>query len=590
MKLLKDKTFLGFLTNMLLTYLSLQVVSLLSGISCLFSFFIVIFGVRMMFSILFFYDYKISWSRASIRIIRIKFLLGIFSFVVYAPFLIYFKNAAFNYLFTELIVFLLFQIIAVSFYQYKIHQKQGNCKKVIIYGAGNCGSRFISEYSNSNNRIIYFVDENKDLQNRSIDGISIIKPLKLRIFLKDVSDYNNKIDLLIIAIPSASQKRRKEIYLEYYKYFKKIKIVSPLARFSENTPMKSMLKDIPLEQLLLRAQNEYDEKAISSFIKNKVILITGAGGSIGSELSRKCMDYQAEKLILLDNSEFNLYSISEELKSNKVIPCLITVTDKSQLETVFKKYKPEIVLHAAAYKHVPLLEINHKSAIVNNIQGTMNCIDLAIEHKVNKFVLISTDKAVNPTNIMGATKRICELYATNVKSDYTEVVTVRFGNVLGSSGSVVPKFKEQIMNGGPILVTHPEIIRYFMLIPEACQLVLQAASLGNGREIFILDMGKPVKIVDLAKRMIELSGCDDIEIEFTGLRKGEKLYEELLTDGAEKKTKYDSITVSKETHCNVDLLRKQIHELIEHEDKIVKIAEIFPEFFHNDLIKKKQII
>jgi FlaA1/EpsC-like NDP-sugar epimerase len=257
-----------------------------------------------------------------------------------------------------------------------------------------------------------------------------------------------------------------------------------------------------------------------------------------------------------------------------------TVRNFGFVENSFKKYKPQIVIHAAAYKHVPLVEDNILEGISNNIMGTKNCIDLAIKYGAEKFVLISTDKAVRPTNVMGTTKRICELYAQNVVPNSTEIVAVRFGNVLGSSGSVIPKFKSQIENGGPITVTHPDITRYFMLIPEACELVLQAASIGKGGEIFILDMGEPIKIVDLAKKMIELSGRDEIQIEFSALRSGEKLYEELLISDSDMKTEYESITVAGKTQYDIDKLNQDIEELLSCENKLAKLKEIVPEFDH----------
>ena len=282
----------------------------------------------------------------------------------------------------------------------------------------------------------------------------------------------------------------------------------------------------------------------------------------------------------MDHSEFNLYSILEELEDENIIPIMQSVKDIDILESTFSKYRPQIVIHAAAYKHVPLVEHNILEGITNNIIGTKNTIDLSIKYKVEKFVLISTDKAVRPTNVMGTTKRVCELYAQNVDSKNTEIVAVRFGNVLGSSGSVIPKFKAQIEAGKNITVTHPEITRYFMLIPEACELVLQAASIGKGGEIFILDMGEPIKIVDLAKKMIELSGRSEIGIEFCGLRCGEKLYEELLIDDSDKKTQYESITVASSTFFDINNLNKKIEELLVCEDKISKLKEIVPEFDH----------
>ncbi len=344
---------------------------------------------------------------------------------------------------------------------------------------------------------------------------------------------------------------------------------------------KEKLQDISIEDLLARKPKDLDTKKIEEFIKNKSVLITGAGGSIGSEIVRQCVKYKAKKIILVDNSEFNLYKITEEIKDYPLIPLMISVTDKELLEKCFLKYKPQIVIHAAAYKHVHLVESNVEPAIKNNIIGTKNCIDLAVKYKTEKFVLISTDKAVRPTNVMGATKRVCELYAQNTKSKECEIVSVRFGNVLGSSGSVIPKFKKQIENNEPITVTHPEITRYFMLIPEACQLVLQAAAIAKENEIFILDMGNPVKIADLAKKMLKIYAKEHLPIKYIGLRPGEKLYEELLIDESDKKTIYESIFVAKPTPYDIEKLNKDIEELLKTKDKIKKLKEIVPEFNHN---------
>ncbi|MDY3113456.1 MAG: nucleoside-diphosphate sugar epimerase/dehydratase [Helicobacter sp.] len=350
------------------------------------------------------------------------------------------------------------------------------------------------------------------------------------------------------------------------------------------------LKDISIYDLLSRPSKDLDKEAISAFLKDKTILITGAGGSIGSEIVRQCVNFKAKRLILVEHSEFNLYAILEEIAqkipkdSNLIRPCLLSILEKERLLEIMQKERPEIVVHAAAYKHVPLCEYNQKSAIENNIIGSKIVMDCAIEVGVEKIVIISTDKAVRPTNIMGATKRIVELYAQNVDSKQSEIVAVRFGNVLGSSGSVVPKFKEQILRGGPITVTHPDITRYFMLIPEACQLVLQAGAIAKGGEIFILDMGEPVKIVDLAKNMLRLYGKEEIPIIFSGLRPGEKLYEELLIGESESKTKYPSIQVAHPTKYDISKLNNDILELIAAKDStqiIKKLKEIVVEFNHN---------
>jgi len=345
-------------------------------------------------------------------------------------------------------------------------------------------------------------------------------------------------------------------------------------------PFEKKIKDISIEDLLARKPKDLDKDAISKFVKDKKILITGAGGSIGSEICRLCEKYEAKELILVENSEFNLYSINEEL-SIKRKPYLVDVAKKEELKRVFEKEKPEIVIHAAAYKHVPMCEYNPRSAVINNILGTKNTIDLAIEYGVKDFILISTDKAVRPTNIMGATKRVCEIYAQNVNFKYTKISAVRFGNVLGSSGSVVPKFKKLIEENKPLTVTHPEITRYFMLISEACQLVLQAGSLAKSGEIFILDMGEPVKIVDLAKKMLRLYGKDENNIVFTGLRVAEKLYEELLIDEADKETKYKDIFIAKPTKYDIEKLNSELNKLfnlVKKEDIVKALKEIIPEF------------
>lgn len=337
------------------------------------------------------------------------------------------------------------------------------------------------------------------------------------------------------------------------------------------------LKAISVEDLLSRQPKDLDRISIANFIAGKVVLITGAGGSIGSELSRQVALFGAKKIILLDHSEFNLYQISEELLKENIVSVLMNIQNKERLETVLAEHLPDVVFHAAAYKHVPLCEENVKSAVENNVFGTKNIIDVSIRYGVQKFLLISTDKAVRPTNVMGATKRVCELYAHAVPSGDTEIVAVRFGNVLGSSGSVIPKFKAQIEKGENITVTHPEITRYFMLIPEACQLVLQAASIAKGGELFILDMGEPIKIVDLATRMIELANKPNIQIEFTGLRQGEKLYEELLINEASLKTEYNSILVAEDKAVDYEKLLEQLKAL-RIGNYIYHLKEIVPEF------------
>ena len=303
------------------------------------------------------------------------------------------------------------------------------------------------------------------------------------------------------------------------------------------------LKKISILDLLARNPKDLDETMILKFIKNKTVLITGSSGTIGGELLNLCIKYKAKKIIAIDHNEFGQYQLLEKNHKNLRIS-VVSILNKSIIDTIFKENKPDLILHAAAYKHVHLSEYSYSSTIVNNIKGTKNIVDLAIKYCVANFVLISTDKAVKPTNVMGATKSIAELYCQNVNSLSTEIVCVRFGNVLGSSGSVIPKFQSQIDNDENITVTHKDITRYFMLVNEACSLVLQSAAIGKNGEILILDMGNPIKISDLAKKMIDLSGKNHLKIKYTGLRKGEKLYEELLFNDSDKKTKFDSITVA----------------------------------------------
>ncbi|EPD8510628.1 UDP-N-acetylglucosamine 4,6-dehydratase (configuration-retaining) [Campylobacter upsaliensis] len=345
-------------------------------------------------------------------------------------------------------------------------------------------------------------------------------------------------------------------------------------------------RDISIEDLLARKPKDLDNVVVAEFLKDKVVLVSGAGGTIGSELCRQCIKFGAKHLIMLDHSEYNLYQINENLSKykEKITPILLSILDQKALDELLKEMKPDLILHAAAYKHVPLCEQNPHSAVINNILGTQILVDCAKKNGVKKFVMISTDKAVRPTNIMGCSKRVCELYTLGLSSEEFEVACVRFGNVLGSSGSVIPKFKAQIAANEPLSLTHPDIVRYFMLVDEAVQLVLQAGAIAKGGELFVLDMGEPVKIMDLAKKMLLLSNRVDLEIKITGLRKGEKLFEELLIDENDAKTQYESIFVAKNEKVNLSLLKEQIAKLVKSEEaeEIAKILqEIVPEFKHN---------
>ena len=573
--MIKDKRFLGVVVNIVVSIFSLYLVAFLLNKELTVAILVAVIGFRILASFLLFDDYKLSWSKASTKTGLMKIVLALLAFAIYTPILYYFYSVPFNLLFIDVVFYTFMINILVYVYKY-FYSIKGNkkTKSLVIYGAGKAGLQLQREFLSSEYKLICFIDDDEILHHRSIDGISIFSREKYSL------NYKNRFDLMIIAMPSASQEQIKSIYESMQDKFEKIKILPSMQNILRKEEFSKQLKDIGVEDLLARYPKDLDKNAIQNFIKDKIVLITGAGGSIGSEISRQCKAYGAKQLILVDHSEFNLYSILEELQDENIIPIMQSVKDIDILESTFSKYRPQIVIHAAAYKHVPLVEHNILEGITNNIIGTKNTIDLSIKYKVEKFVLISTDKAVRPTNVMGTTKRVCELYAQNVDSKNTEIVAVRFGNVLGSSGSVIPKFKAQIEAGKNITVTHPEITRYFMLIPEACELVLQAASIGKGGEIFILDMGEPIKIVDLAKKMIELSGRSEIGIEFCGLRCGEKLYEELLIDDSDKKTQYESITVASPTFFDIEELNKKIEELLVCEDKISKLKEIVPEFDH----------
>ncbi|MCT7446749.1 UDP-N-acetylglucosamine 4,6-dehydratase (configuration-retaining) [Aliarcobacter skirrowii] len=571
-----DKRFLGVIVNIVVSIFSLYLVAFLLNKELSFTILVVVIGFRILASFVLFDDYKLSWSKASTKTGLMKIVLALLAFAIYTPILYYFYSVPLNFLFIDLVFYTFMINILVYVYKYFYSMKgDKKTKTFVIYGAGKAGLQLQREFLNSEYKLICFIDDDEILHHRSIDGISIFSKEKY------CSLYSNKnFDMMIIAMPSASKEQINKIYNSMQDKFGTIKILPSMSNILKEEEFTKQLKDITVEDLLARHPKDLDKRQIESFIKDKIVLITGAGGSIGSEISRKCASFGAKQLILLDHSEFNLYSITEELKDFNIVSVMQTVRKIEFIEETFKKYQPQIVIHAAAYKHVPLVEHNILEGISNNIIGTKNCIDVSIKYGVEKFVLISTDKAVRPTNVMGTTKRVCELYAQNVDSKNTEIVAVRFGNVLGSSGSVIPKFKAQIEAGKNITVTHPEITRYFMLIPEACELVLQAASIGKGGEIFILDMGEPIKIVDLAKKMIELSGRSEIGIEFCGLRPGEKLYEELLIDDSDKKTQYESITVASSTIFDINNLNKKIEELLVCEDKISKLKEIVPEFDH----------
>ncbi len=378
------------------------------------------------------------------------------------------------------------------------------------------------------------------------------------------------IDQVIIAMPSAPASEIRRIVDVCRQEEVETRILPGLFELINGRVSVNQLREVSLEDLLGREPVKLDTASIAGYLENKCVLITGAGGSIGSELCRQIIRYQPRRLLLLGKGENSIFSIDQELKSRpepvEIIPIIADIRDENRLEQIFAHFRPDVIFHAAAHKHVPLMETNVCEAVTNNIFGTQVVAELASRFSVNTFILVSSDKAVNPSSVMGATKRIAELIVQDLATrSETKYVSVRFGNVLASRGSVVPLWRQQIANGGPVTVTHPDATRYFMLIPEAVQLILQAAALGAGGEIFVLDMGKPVKILDLANDLIKFSGLrpgQDIQIEFTGLRPGEKLTEELLTASEElSKTSYEKILVGKPEFLAQHMLNQSLHEL-----------------------------
>lgn len=446
-----------------------------------------------------------------------------------------------------------------------------NNKKVMLIGAGDAGAALISEYRmhpELKSTPIALIDDDPGKQNKKLCGIPVLGTREDIVRIAE----EKLVDEIIITMPSVTPKTINEIYTVCSDTKCKVKILPSLSQLIDETVSVQKIRDVNIEDLLGRDTIKLDDSEIDSLINENVVMVTGGGGSIGSELCRQIALFSPKRLIILDNYENNAYDIQNELLAQypnlKLTTIIANVREKSRLENIFRSYRPDIVFHAAAHKHVPLMEENPTEAIKNNVFGTLNVAECADKYGVKRFVMISTDKAVNPTNIMGATKRVAEMIIQAYsRQSKTEFVAVRFGNVLGSNGSVIPLFKKQIEQGGPVTVTDPEIIRYFMTIPEAVQLVLQAGAMAKGGEIFVLDMGEPVKIYDLARNLIKLSGFEpdaDIKIEFTGLRPGEKLYEELLLaeEGVEA-TKNNKIFVAQPLHTEMAILRREIECLKE---------------------------
>ncbi len=467
-------------------------------------------------------------------------------------------------------------------------------KRLLIIGAGDAGekiSREIHDNPHIGYRVMGFIDDEPSKINRKIHGITVLGNRdEIRYFAEKTG-----VDELLIAMPSISSKDMRDIVALCKETGIPYKTVPGMGELINGKVTVKAIRDVSYKDLLGREVVKLDEAQIGAFLKEKRVLITGAGGSIGSELCRQVCRYNPEAIILYERAESPLYEIELELRENfeyvRIIPRLADILDTGQLKRVFDEERPHVVFHAAAYKHVPMLELNPWEAMRNNVTGTRNVIEAARDFKIERFVLVSTDKAVRPVNVMGASKRIAELLVqaqNGCGMSDTRFITVRFGNVVGSVGSVVPLFKRQIEKGGPVTVTHPEITRYFMTIPEACQLILQAGSMGEGGEIFILEMGIPIKIVDMAEDLIRLSGFEpnvDIDIKYIGLRPGEKLREELITDGEGiVKTSHEKIMVLRGQVCEIEKLNHDIEEimgLVSKEDGEGikrKLREILPEY------------
>ena len=463
-------------------------------------------------------------------------------------------------------------------------------KRVVIYGAGDAGIQLASALRVSKEmQPIAFIDSDSSLHGTYLGGIKVLHPKKLERFA-----LRGKVDEVLIAMPSASKLTLRSLLKEIENYSVKVRILPGLAELAEGKVLVSELKEVDVSNLLGRLEVEANQDLINRNIAQKVVLITGAGGSIGSEISRQ-VARKASKVILLDANEYALYSIKNEIENllpeTELHAVLGSVTNKKRITEVCKAFAVDTVYHAAAYKHVPLVEENPFEGVFNNIIGTQACVQAAIDAEVETFVLISTDKAVRPTNIMGATKRFSEMILQSLAakediSKRTRITMVRFGNVLGSSGSAIPLFQQQISDGGPLTVTDPEVVRYFMTIPEAAELVIQAGAMGQGGDLFVLDMGEPVQILELAKRLISLSGKEvkneenpegDIEIIFTGLRPGEKLFEELLIGDDVRDTQHRQIFKANEEYISWKEVEEYLIEIKEASSSSdhIKLRNIF---------------
>ncbi len=548
------------------------------------------------------------------RAIAIVFVINLLVAYSYGTFLEFFQFSNSKPLITSigwlagLVTFSFLAIISRLVASLYLSKKDPD-KRVVIYGAGSAGIQLANALRVSKEvQPIAFLDDNPSLQGTYLGGIKVLNPTRL-----ERLSQRKKVDEVLIAIPSASRSTLLSLLRDIENFSLKVRILPGLVELAQGKISVSKLKEVDISDLLGRYEVEANSSLINKNIENKVVMVTGAGGSIGSEISRQVAKNMPKKIILLDSNEYALYSIKNEILAYKNLPdiyaVLANVNNKKRIKEVCTAFSVDTIYHTAAYKHVPLVEENPFEAVVNNIKGTKVCVEAAVESNVESFVLISTDKAVRPTNIMGATKRFAELIlqAISQSATNTRMMMVRFGNVIGSSGSAIPLFQEQIKNGGPVTVTDPEVIRYFMTIPEAAELVIQAGAMGDGGDVFVLDMGEPVKIYELAKRLINLSGMEvkddkkpdgDIEIIFTGLRPGEKLYEELLIGDNVSSTEHPQIMRAQEDSLSSEELEQYLRELDEAEKtgdvsalrEILKqaVSGFTPEREISDIVYKQQ--
>ncbi len=521
-------------------------------------------------------------------------LMNAASYYYQKIFLIPFGILILEFLCTSFFMIIPRLLVKLVYYELKFSKKPK--LDVIIYGAGELAvitKRTLERDREAKYNIIAFVDENPKKINTTMEGIRVYGFKDLDHLIK-----TNNVSHIIIGTQRISIEKKKEIVDLCLAKSITVRHIPPVDKWINGELSFNQIKHVKIEDLLGRDEIIIDINKIRKELKNKVVLITGAAGSIGSEIVRQVLKFDPQKVILFDQAESALYDLNSELTElypNKKWENVIgDVKNKERLKRMFEIFKPQIVFHTAAYKHVPLMEENPSEAILTNIKGTKQIANLSAEFNIEKFVMVSTDKAVNPTNVMGATKRAAEIYIQSLnKISNTKFITTRFGNVLGSNGSVIPLFRRQIQKGGPITVTHPDITRYFMTIPEACQLVLEAGYIGNGGEIFVFDMGESVKILDLAKKMIQLSGLElgkDIQIKFTGLRPGEKLYEELLNDKENTMpTHHPQILVGKVREYDFEEIRSKIRDIIQladnqdkNEEIVKKLKELIPEYVSNN--------